>query len=346
MSKLNLEFARVDNRGSFEPMAAGTAVRLFMIIRPGGQGEDGLLKPSAKGDCLGLDAVFAVVGGPYDGRKIFAYMVMSGTTAGSRDRRRDHQRAAARDLRGWTRAGPERRQHPGGPREAGQRRTESVQRNRIRRDSRDREGHPEGGRLGKLAGQERDREGASLRRQGLRQARPVAADPDRPFWLHGPARCAGSGAGRDREAFVGGLGRRAMNVTRSLDDVCTLIIAGAGINPDADGPLDEATENALVWEVTRITRGADGEPVAAAVVRQALRDRNWEIGSKRRGVAAVSDDSTPQLGARAIARRPRSIARRRSPPCCRRSASCRVSSGACRFITGRGRRWSASCLRP
>ena len=53
-----------------------------MRIRPGGAGEDGLLKRSKEGDCEMLDCEFVLVDGPYARRKFWGKFVLEGTTAG------------------------------------------------------------------------------------------------------------------------------------------------------------------------------------------------------------------------------------------------------------------------
>jgi hypothetical protein len=61
---------------------AGTPVTLVMKINPGTIGVEGLCKRSAKGDCEGIDVEFIVKGGDYDGRKLYAFQLLDGTTAG------------------------------------------------------------------------------------------------------------------------------------------------------------------------------------------------------------------------------------------------------------------------
>ena len=85
MSGLGLDTA---NRAQgFEPIKAGTTVTLVMKIKPGNTGIDHLCKRSSKGDSEGLDVIYTVRGGTYDGRKIYAFHLLDGTTAG-------HARAA------------------------------------------------------------------------------------------------------------------------------------------------------------------------------------------------------------------------------------------------------------
>lgn len=66
----------------FEVIPAGTLVTLVMNIRPGNIGIESLLKRSSKGDAEMLDVEFTIQGGDYDRRKVFANLVLDGTTAG------------------------------------------------------------------------------------------------------------------------------------------------------------------------------------------------------------------------------------------------------------------------
>jgi hypothetical protein len=61
---------------------AGTLVELVMKIRAGNVGIEGLCKRSSKGDAEGLDLEFTIRGGDYDGRKLYAFQLLNGTTAG------------------------------------------------------------------------------------------------------------------------------------------------------------------------------------------------------------------------------------------------------------------------
>jgi hypothetical protein len=60
----------------------GTIATVQLRIRPGGAGEDNLLKRSAKGDCEMLDLEFVILDGPYTKRKIWEYWILAGTTPG------------------------------------------------------------------------------------------------------------------------------------------------------------------------------------------------------------------------------------------------------------------------
>jgi hypothetical protein len=66
----------------FELIPHGTIATVAMHLRPGGVGEDGMLKLTAKGDAEMLDAVFTVVDGTFARRKFFGNMVLKGTTDG------------------------------------------------------------------------------------------------------------------------------------------------------------------------------------------------------------------------------------------------------------------------
>ncbi len=65
-----------------ELIPAGTIASVLMRIRPGGAGEDGMLKRSKEGDCEMLDCEFVLVDGPYARRKFWGNLVLEGTTAG------------------------------------------------------------------------------------------------------------------------------------------------------------------------------------------------------------------------------------------------------------------------
>jgi hypothetical protein len=65
-----------------EPIPHGTIATLVLHIRPGGVGEDGMLKRSKAGDAEMLDAELTIADGPYKGRKCWAYWILAGTTDG------------------------------------------------------------------------------------------------------------------------------------------------------------------------------------------------------------------------------------------------------------------------
>ena len=66
----------------FEPIPAGTQAVLVMKIRPGNIGLEGLLKRSSNGNSEALDCEFTVLGGEYDGRKLFDWITLNGTETG------------------------------------------------------------------------------------------------------------------------------------------------------------------------------------------------------------------------------------------------------------------------
>jgi len=69
------------NQG-LDVIPAGTLVELVMKIRAGSIGVENLCKRSSKGDAEGLDVEYTVQGGEFDGRKLFAFQLIDGTTAG------------------------------------------------------------------------------------------------------------------------------------------------------------------------------------------------------------------------------------------------------------------------
>jgi len=66
----------------FEPIPQGTTATCVLHLRPGGVGEDGMLKRSKDGLCEMLDAEYVVVDGPFARRKFWGYMILAGTTDG------------------------------------------------------------------------------------------------------------------------------------------------------------------------------------------------------------------------------------------------------------------------
>jgi hypothetical protein len=63
----------------------GTIATVVMHVRPGGAGEDGLLKRSKNGDCEMLDIEYVVVDGSYARRKFWENQIIVGTTSGQKD---------------------------------------------------------------------------------------------------------------------------------------------------------------------------------------------------------------------------------------------------------------------
>jgi hypothetical protein len=70
---------------SFDVIPDGTIVVAQMNIRPGGAGEDGLLRRSKDGACEMLECEFTIVEGEHMKRKFWEFMVLSGTTDGHKE---------------------------------------------------------------------------------------------------------------------------------------------------------------------------------------------------------------------------------------------------------------------
>ena len=67
---------------TFDLIPADTICAVKMTIRPGGHGEDKMLKRSKDGGCEMLDCEFAIVDGQYAGQQVWESLVLNGTTAG------------------------------------------------------------------------------------------------------------------------------------------------------------------------------------------------------------------------------------------------------------------------
>ena len=80
MASLNLGSA--NSIQGLELIPAGTLVTLAMKLRAGTIGVEGLCKRSSKGDSEGIDAEYTVKGGEYNDRKLYAFQLLDGTTAG------------------------------------------------------------------------------------------------------------------------------------------------------------------------------------------------------------------------------------------------------------------------
>jgi len=76
------DYSNAPPRRDIELIPHDTVVTCILHLRPGGAGEDGLLRRSAKGDCEMLDVEFTVVDGLYKGRKFWEYFLVNGTTDG------------------------------------------------------------------------------------------------------------------------------------------------------------------------------------------------------------------------------------------------------------------------
>src|SRR5262249_32711754 len=66
----------------FDLIPHGTTATIAMHPRPGGVGEDGMLKRSKDGGCEMLDVEYVVVDGTHARRKFWGNMVLVGTTDG------------------------------------------------------------------------------------------------------------------------------------------------------------------------------------------------------------------------------------------------------------------------
>ena len=76
------DYSSVPPQRDVELIPAGTVASVQLRIRPGGAGEGGLLKRSKDGACEMLDLEFVLVDGPYARRKLWANLVLEGTTPG------------------------------------------------------------------------------------------------------------------------------------------------------------------------------------------------------------------------------------------------------------------------
>jgi hypothetical protein len=76
------DFNDAGEQRSQDVIPAGTFVTVQMNVIAGGVGEGGSLTNAANSACKGLNCEFTVVGGDYDKRKIFKWMVVEGTTLG------------------------------------------------------------------------------------------------------------------------------------------------------------------------------------------------------------------------------------------------------------------------
>ena len=74
-----------DPRDLSELIPHNTLASVLMRILPGGVGENGLLKRTAKGDAEALSCEFVVVDGPYAKRKFWDTFLLEGTTPGQQE---------------------------------------------------------------------------------------------------------------------------------------------------------------------------------------------------------------------------------------------------------------------
>jgi hypothetical protein len=80
--KMSLGLESANKSQGFDVIPAGTQCVLVMKIRPGTVGLEGLLKRTKAGNAAMLDVEFTVLGGDYDKYKVFASLVLDGTTEG------------------------------------------------------------------------------------------------------------------------------------------------------------------------------------------------------------------------------------------------------------------------
>ena len=71
-----------DPKDFSQPIPDGTIATVQMRIRPGGVGEDRLLKRTSKGDAEMLDCEFTVLDGEHARRKFWGGILLAGTTDG------------------------------------------------------------------------------------------------------------------------------------------------------------------------------------------------------------------------------------------------------------------------
>ena len=79
---MSIDFNTAPEQRAFDLIPADTICAVKMTIRPGGHGEDKMLKRSKDGGCEMLDCEFVIVDGPYAGRKFWESLILNGTTTG------------------------------------------------------------------------------------------------------------------------------------------------------------------------------------------------------------------------------------------------------------------------
>lgn len=82
MKAADFDLNNADEQRSFELIPAGTVVTVVTKLRPGQSGPDGWLKDNKTGNAQMLDFELTVMGGPYDKRKMWTLMIISGETEG------------------------------------------------------------------------------------------------------------------------------------------------------------------------------------------------------------------------------------------------------------------------
>jgi hypothetical protein len=76
------DYSEAQSQREIDLIPHGTIAILQLTLRPGGVGEDGMLKRSQDGLCEMLDLEFTVVGGEFTRRKFWERFVLDGTTDG------------------------------------------------------------------------------------------------------------------------------------------------------------------------------------------------------------------------------------------------------------------------
>ena len=79
---MSIDFNTAPEQRAFDLIPADTICAVKMTIRPGGHGEDKMLKRSRDGGCEMLDCEFSVIDGQYAGRKFWESLILNGTTSG------------------------------------------------------------------------------------------------------------------------------------------------------------------------------------------------------------------------------------------------------------------------
>jgi hypothetical protein len=100
----SFDYNTAGEQRSFDLIPDGSVCIVQLKIRPGGAGEEGLLKRSKDGRSEGLDCEFVVVEGPHAKRKFFEWMTISGTTEGhaaAADITKRRRRAILESARGY-----------------------------------------------------------------------------------------------------------------------------------------------------------------------------------------------------------------------------------------------------
>ena len=151
---MSIDFNTAPEQRAFDLIPADTICAVKMTIRPGGHGEDKMLKRSKDGGCEMLDCEFVIVDGPYAGRKFWESLVLNGTTSGhakAAEISRGRLRGILESARGIKRNDDQRRGPQGAHRLA-----RRLRRDVLHRQDRHREGCREGERR-VLARQEQPR---------------------------------------------------------------------------------------------------------------------------------------------------------------------------------------------